>query len=334
MSRAVALMTALRIGEPAVPPVTAPPSEPALRWEAPASCPTTDEVAAAIDARVPVGSVRVHARVDEAPAGFVADVAIDSAHGSTQRRLESPSCTTVVDAIVLLAHVAAEPLPTHERIAPPPAVPLELPEPSINPTAPDVVATPDVVLPPEQPTLEYRFQRPRVRATIGASAIIGGGTLPRIDAGVLGTVGIAHRIGRAELGALYLAPMRASLGVEADARVVVDAWGLALRVCPAIPLPTTRVELSICAAATAGRLRGTSSGTALQEPGTAQQPWVRLAAGPELAIAVHPRVRLVAAVEGGGHIVRPGFVIAGLDRVWAPQRWAVHGLAGVQVRLP
>jgi hypothetical protein len=64
-----------------------------------------------------------------------------------------------------------------------------------------------------------------------------------------------------------------------------------------------------------------------------RQPWVRAAAGPDLGIVVHPRVRVTAALEAGGHIVRPGFAIAPLSRVWAPQPWAVHALVGLQVRL-
>lgn len=330
MSRAVALLAALRVAQPAASPEIPPTPQSALVWEAPAGCPTHAEVETAIATRVPPGAVRVRARVEAKPEGFDADVAIDSAHGSTQRRLASPSCTSVVDAIVLLAHVAAEPLPTHETIAPAPAPVPEIPAlPPDDPTFIEEPVAPAAPL-PETPPRE-RPTRPRPRATIGAAAIVGGGTLPTIDLGVLGTVGIATPAIRAELGALYLGPRRDD--VDADASVRIDAWGMALRVCPVIPLPTTRVELAACATATAGLLRGESSGAALQSDARARQPWVRAAVGPDLAVVVHPRVRVTAAIEAGGHLVRPGFVIAGLGRVWAPRRWAAHSLIGLQVRL-
>jgi hypothetical protein len=70
------------------------------------------------------------------------------------------------------------------------------------------------------------------------------------------------------------------------------------------------------------------------DPGRALQPFVRLAAAPELAIAVHPRVRLTGTLEVGGRLVRAGFAIAGLGRVWTPRPWAIHGGLGVEVRLP
>jgi hypothetical protein len=330
MSFALAMLFSLRAATIASPDAAAWSG--GVQWQAPASCPTQADVEARIAARVSLELVRVQATIDATADGFAAAVAIDSAHGSSTRTLASPSCDSIVDAIVLLAHVAGEPLPTYERIAPPAPVPVpEVPEPvAADPTAVTPIATAPVApatAVPERPEREPL----RVRATIGASAIVGGGTLPRIDAGVLGALGVSTRIGRAELGALYLAPQRADLAQ--DARIGVDAWGIALRICPTIPLPLDRLELSICATATAGRLRGTSSGAALASSREDAQPWVRLAGGPELAIAVHPRVRLVAAVDGGGHVVAPGFAIGGAGR-WAPRPWAVHGLAGVQMRLP
>ncbi len=304
----------------------------AVRWDAPQGCPTQAEVEARIAARVPIERVRVQARVAASGEGFAAEVAIESVHGSSTRTLASPSCESVADALVLLTHVAAESQPTYARITlPAPELAVEPPQPtdelSVRPRAAAAVGA--------QPPPPPRADRPRsrARATIGIAAIVGAGTLPRLDTGVHGSIGIAARFGRAELGALYLAPQDAAVKGH-DASVRMDAWGVVLRLCPAIPLPTRRLQLSICAAASGGSLRGTASGNDLAVTRRGGQPWVRATAGPELAIEVHRRVLLVATFEGGGHVVRPGFVIAGHGRVWAPQRWAAHGLVGMQVRLP
>lgn len=328
MLAGIALLLAFARAEPVVPP----PLDAPLVWEAPASCPSQDDVATALDAAVPHGAVRVRAKVEPSADLLVADVELVSVHGTTKRRLQSPSCTSVVDALVLLARIAAEPLPTIEHIAPPP------PEPVVPPpvAAPPLELEPAVVPPigsPAPPPVQPRRRDPRLRARIGAAAIVGGGTLPGLDAGVRGFAGLASRWVLVDVGAQYLAP-RSVDALPPDVAVRVDAWAIALRVCPVIPLPSRRLELAVCAVGSAGRLRGSASGDGLRTGSSDAVPLFGLAAAPQLAIAVHPRVRLVASLEAGGHPLRPGFRIAGQGQVWAPERWSAHGVAGLEVRLP
>lgn len=296
-----------------------------LRWEAPVGCPDHAAVASAIAARQPVDPVTVDARVTATDVGVVADLVIDSAHGSTQRRLQSPSCDSIVDAVALLVQVAADPLPTPARIAPasgPAAQQLAPPE---LPEEPALAPTPTV-----QRTRPAQ-RRPRPKARLAAMGTIGAGTLPRLDAGGRVSIGIATRRLLADVGATILAPQRAR--TPADVEVAIAAFGGVARVCPVVPLDGPRLELSVCAALTAGVLRGRSSGAAIVGPDQALQPWVRLAAAPELAVVVHPRVRVTATLEAGGHVVRSGFAVAGLGQVWTPRPWAIHGSAGIEVRL-
>jgi hypothetical protein len=310
-----------------------------VRWDAPASCPAQDEVVAAIAARVPIDAIGVQARVEERGGELVADVVIDSAHGTTKRTLQSPSCASLVDALVLLAQVAAEPsplVPAPIETPPPeepPAQPVEPPTtaPEVAPREPTIAQTSSAT-PPLAKSDAPKRRGADLRFRTAAAAIVGGGTLPGIDLGVRGLVGLATRWVHADVGALYLGPRRAP-DPAAAVHVTIDAWAVVARVCPVIPLPSRRVELSACLVATAGQLRGSSEGSGLRVPKHGTQPFVRIAIAPELAIVVHPRVRLVASVEAGGHVARPGFGIAG-DRVWAPRKWAVHGLAGLEVRLP
>jgi hypothetical protein len=328
MGLALALSSLLLLlAEPEVPEVAAPAAS--LSWSAPPECPGELDVAAVIAVRVAPGTVEIRAVVQHETDGFVAQVEIDSAQGSTRRRLQSPSCTSIVDALALLAQVAAEPLPTLERLAPPP-LPLPLDEPEPEPE-PEPVPDAELVRAPTPPTPSPR-KPANLRARMFATAIVGGGTLPGIDLGVRGGVGLTSRWVHADLGALYLGPRDAD-DVPANVRVRIDAWGLFARVCPVIPLPLRRLELSVCAVGSAGALRGSASGSALRDPADDLLPWVRLAAAPELAVVLHRRVRLVAGVEIGGHVAgRPAFTIG--RPVWRPRPWAVHGLLGVEVRLP
>ena len=315
------------------------PARGVVRWDAPASCPAQDEVVAAIGQRVPIDAIGVQARVEEQGGELVAEVVIDSAHGTTKRTLQSPSCASLVDALVLLAQVAAEPSPfvpapiAEPPTEEPPAEPIEAPTtaPAIGASAPTSAPTVTDEAPP--PPKTKRRAEPRFR--IAAAAIVGAGTLPGIDLGIRGVVGIATRWVHADVGALYLGPRR--VDVRDDVRVAIDAWGLVARVCPVIPLPLQRLELSACLVATAGQLRGAASGSGVRGGTNDTQPFVRGAIAPELAVVLHRRVRLIASVEVGGHLVRPGFKLEGRrpdPRVWAPQPWAVHGLVGIEVRLP
>lgn len=323
MVHVLAVLAALQGAPPELP--AAPPEPVSLRWHAPASCPDAAAVSSAIAARRPIDPVVVEARVSVEPEAVVADLAIDSAHGSTRRRLASPSCESIVEAVALLVQVAADPLPTPTRIAPATVVaPAIAAPPAVVPSAP--------VAPTPRSTPTPMPDRPSVRARLSAAAIVGTGTLPTIDLGGRVSIGIASRRVHADVGAVVLAPQRAP--TPADVEVRVDAFAGAARLCPVLPVGLRRVELSACGVVTAGVLRGRSRGAALADPGRASQPWVRLAAAPELAIAVHPRVRVTGTIEVGGHVVGPGFGIAGLGRVWAPRPWAIHGGLGVEVRLP
>ncbi len=326
MVHALAVIAALQGTAPEIP---AAPGDPVtLRWQAPASCPDATAVSAAIAARRPIDPVVVDARVSVEPSAVVADLAIDSAHGSTRRQLTSPSCESIVEAVALLVQVAADPLPTPARIAPPTIVapaPATLPEPD-EADAPDEIAARSPGPRPPAPT------RGPVRARLSAAAIVGTGTLPVVDVGGRLLVGIASRHVHADVGASVLAPQRAA--TPSDTEVRIDAFAAVARVCPVLPVGLRKVEISACAVLTAGVLRGRSGGAAVADPGRALQPFVRLAAAPELAIAVHPRVRLTGTLEVGGRLVRAGFAIAGLGRVWTPRPWAIHGGLGVEVRLP
>lgn len=337
----LALARSLLAEDPAAdgPPVDAATveSKVTLTWTAPASCPDASSVMQVIVARNPIEPVSAVVAVRALADGLVAEVEIVGVHGDTQRTLHSPACESIVDAVALLVQVAADPLPTPARIGIAPAhlVPPTEVEPAadeLDPSADAADPLPRGVAPPPEVTPRPR-NGPRVQAFV--AAIVGGGLLPGLDAGGRIGVGIATKRVHAAVGALAFAPRTTDGPRETTA--TFDAFGGLARVCPVFPLRSSRVELSACAVVAAGAVRGRSRGGALLESTRDVRPWVRVAAGPELGVIVHPRLRLVAGVELGGHVARSGFEIRdaeGAQPVWVPRRWAAHGIAGIEVRLP
>jgi hypothetical protein len=300
-------------------------------WEAPASCPTRDEVARAVARGVGERPVEVRATVVEADATFTASLELRSTTGTSTRTLASPACATLVDAVVLLAVVATDPVPTLESIAPRLQEETAIPQPTVAAPPveplPMIAATP--VAAPAPARTETKAPRSRIQPRIAAFAVLGGRTLPGLDVGIRGVIGVATPHVHVDLTALYLGARTLE---EDEVRTTIDAWSVGLRVCPLVPLPTTRVELPICAVAGAGQLRGRAAGEPLVASTPQSAPWVTLAAAPELAIVLHRLVRIVAGVEVGGTLVGPGFTVDTLGRVWKPSPWIARGHLGLEVR--
>jgi hypothetical protein len=305
---------------------------PVIVWDAPASCPSQDEVARAIASRVENRQLEVRASVREAEGQFVAALAIASETGTTQRSLASPSCVTLVDAVVLLAVVATDPVPTIESIAPRLRAPEVIPE-AIAPAPmaeplPMIGTAAPIEPPPVSPAKPPRSRRIQPRAA--AFAIFGGRTLPGLDVGVRGAIGVATPRVHVDATALWLGPRET---VREEVRATIDAWAVGVRVCPVVPLPTRRVELPICAVLAAGQLRGRAESERLISEQPQNVAWVTAAVAPELAVVVHRLVRIVVGVEVGGALVRPGFAVEGLaGRLWRPQPWIARGQLGLEVR--
>jgi hypothetical protein len=328
----------LGFGEPEIPPAT-PEVEPAaaaveprvvsggrVQWEAPSQCASQADVADEIGRRVDGQAFELRARVVAQGEGLVADVEITTARGLVRRTLESPRCDTIVDAVVLLVVVATDPVPTLGSITPrlrgpAPVEPVTVP--AIEAVPPVAPAARDVPAPPPK-------RERSLHARLSAAAVVGAGMLPVLDVGVRGAIGFVSPRVHADVTATYLAPREL---VRDDVSVRLDAWSLGARVCPVVPLPSSALELSICGGVAAGQLRGRASGPRLVDAAPRVQPWVGVAAGPELAIVVHPRVRLLFGAEAGGAPVRPGFGIGGLGRVWRPRPWLARGQIGLEVRL-
>jgi len=164
-------------------------------WQAPAGCPSRDEVSAEI-ARLLGGSIRI-------PRGGDIKASAVVAHGPTwslametelagrpgRRSLEAASCQDLADAAALIVALMIDPNAVAAHATP------------LRPVA---VPPPPVEAPPAtQPDPAPETKRRAVEYLVGIHATGSYGTLPSIDAGLGGGIGLQGRRWRAELRGTY-----------------------------------------------------------------------------------------------------------------------------------
>ncbi|MEM6989204.1 MAG: hypothetical protein AAF721_01865 [Myxococcota bacterium] len=288
-----------------------------LQWDAPSTCPERGYVEDATTERL--GRAPTLAEVE-------VEVTITD-HGSDGLRLKlgtvrdgqrdahtmtAHDCRALADATALVVALTVDPVAVAGRVDAPPEPEPPPAAPSVEPPAPEPPPEP----PADPPVVRRQPARveaadaapppkpaPRVvDAMLRAEGGVELGALP----GVTGGPALALAVGlprlRIELGAMYLAPRRAS---GADATVNVQLGAATARVCGR--LRTRRIEVPLCGGLEAGGMRGDGSGA----------PDARPAAGLWLAPAVSagahgwltPRLALVARAEVAVPLALPAFEI-------------------------
>lgn len=186
-----------------------------LRWDAPASCPSADEVRAKVVELMqrplgedPTHRIVVDATVTARATGFEVTLVVRTDVGASTRRFTAVRCaellmpTSVVVAIAIDPHVEGD-------------VGVVVPEPIAPLTPPIVGATVEPV--PEriasadpEPSVDRAppasSPRPRreLRALLGARAGLDAGNLPGVGAAVEASAGVRLRRARVELGVTHL----------------------------------------------------------------------------------------------------------------------------------
>jgi hypothetical protein len=197
----------------------------AFSWQAPAGCPSRDEVSAEI-ARLLGGNIRV-------PQGGEIKARAQVAHGPTwsltmetelagrpgRRSLDAASCQDLANAAALIVALMIDPNAVAAH-APPPR-PVAAP--------PSAVATPPATEPGPAPKAEPRA----VAFLVGIHAVGSYGTLPSIDAGLGGGIGLAGRRWRAELRGTYglRRDQKAWAAAPAGAYGEFNFWAVAFAGC-------------------------------------------------------------------------------------------------------
>lgn len=319
---------------------------PSVDWTAPSDCPdrdaATQAITAGLDARA---DLRVEVAVTTSDAGFTADVTIATPEGETTRRLASPQCASLVDAVALIAAAAEservsiaapEPEPEAEpdvdAVAPDPAqvAPAE--------TEPDVTASSDVVVarpPPAEPPQRRPPAPRRVALHARAFGLLGWGVTPVVDGGggVAGGISVARF--RGEAFARAMAPTRETIDVLPTASARVWAWSAGLRGCGIVwATAEERLAIAGCGGLGAGQITGSAVGTGLTDPGTIRSLWVVALLGPSAVARLTPWLSIVADVELRVPLVRPGFGVRDGQTVHRPAPAGVSGTVGLELHFP
>jgi hypothetical protein len=323
------------------PPVQRPRDVPPIAWEAPAECPSVEDVVASVHALAPgvlsdPSPARVFASVRVVEARYEVELRLHDGEDEFRRAFVGDSCEEVAEAIALVVAVLLDPVVsasnvqtrTTADVPPTPvieAVPLEPP----TPAAEDPIEDPAPSI--ESPRRPMPVRRARVRAGL---KLVGGGGYGPTNAGFgeLGaTAAVFSERWRVELGGTWT-PRRV-LRSDDEIGGRIDGWRVAARGCfvPRVGA-RDRLELPLCPGFELGQVRGRGLDE-LPVTLTASFPWIAVALGQGLwfapieRLAIGVGLQLAVPLRGGRFLIETVEV----QRI-APV--SVRGIVGIEVRLP
>ncbi|MEM9461100.1 MAG: hypothetical protein AAGF11_43450 [Myxococcota bacterium] len=342
------------------------PTEVDLEWRAPAGCPDVERMKVMLAAALGSegDSLRVAVEVTgTAGETFRAEVLLQGPWGDSARQLQSPTCETLADAVVLLAVVSVQQGESEVLVVPEPE-PESEPDP--EPGGAALEATTDRVAVREdeggsaEPAARMRVDdakastddpsasgwvpsraadaEPSTEASSTWEGLTrlairaGGGILPRSDLSAALAVGLSRRWWRAELlGAGWLPRDEP---IAADAAVRIHLVTGALRGCGQLR-PRPWLGVLPCADLEVGAMRGQGRGAGLVVGRVSWQVWVSVALTPALAFRVHPRVSVFASGSLVVPLRRPGFQLQDTTGdVYRVPRLSGRGALGVELYWP
>ena len=264
----------------------------ALSWQAPLGCPSRDELRAEI-ARLLGGEIRVSQGGDIKARAVVAhgqtwSLAIETelAGRSGLRSIEAASCQELADATALIIALMIDPN----------AVAAHATQSRPEPTAPPVQS---------DPALQ---KARRVACLVGIHAAGSYGTLPSIDAGLGGGVGLAGRRWRVELRGTY--GLRRDQRGTAPPPAPPDSYGrfnfAAAALAGCVNLGREGLSFGPCADAEVGVL--SAKGFGVSEGFPAQTLWLAMGADAYAAIPLGPHLSLPLHLDVVAPLLRPEFV--------------------------
>lgn len=313
-----------------------------LRWEAPAECPSGQEVRTQVMhllTNAPEAQARVAARVVRRGREFEAELRVDYGGATATRYLRSPRCTTLAEVVAMYAAMAIDP-----EVSP------WLPEPAEGPApvaaqdppvaAPEVVdadvrepARPPVVPPLPAPTTTVARPRERDRSG-GLEGLIGVGVgadfnlLPGAGAATELWAGLGAARWRLALQGMWL-PRRVL--AASDDRLLATLGGLGMQGCGGGQ--RGRWGLWGCGGVRAGWARARARGADVADARAVTDPWVVAAVLTQGELDLGHGVGLYAAAEGRLGLLRPGWALAGAGERARLGAWGLQGTLGVLFRL-
>ena len=284
---------------------------PALTWDAPAVCPTAEDVQARIATRVDGPPRDVRVRVSEVPDG----VRVEMSTGGADRTFVAPTCDDAATAVAVIVALAAR----AEARAPPPTT-------AARPAFP--------VAPPGDPARDRPVVSPppiagpvtRWSAAVGAAIDT---SSPHLSPGF--TVGAQARRGLGAVGvsgSAFLPQTEHAMSVPPVQTTVTLVDLLALG-CLLVPV-ATQLDAGGCLGAGVGILHGQS--------GSIDRPRSNIGARFESVLLARVELAVTSAIvlrlEGGGLAdpVRSPFRVEGLGDVYRPPAFALRLGAWVDLR--
>lgn len=283
----------------------------AVTWDVPAQCPTQDVLQAEVrrllgGAEPDLTDVRVEGRVTQSGGGFSLRLVVQTSDGSTERRLDSPTCEPLVDSAALYVAMAVDAVKTVEKTQEPPPTPaIEIPEST----------------PAETPRPRAFDLRISGGANVAAYARTGG----------LGSLTASFLRGgvRLEVGATFSGWAPIPLSPNASPAASIIAGGGDLRVCPSFR--RDEVELFGCGGVHVGAHRARA--VAVDETTVARRVSADVLIGTGVAWWPAPRFGLWLEPNMALALHRPRFVISGLEGSFTQGAVSARVTLGVVVRL-
>jgi hypothetical protein len=262
-----------------------------ISWQAPAGCPSRDDLRAEIarllggDIRVPQGGdIKARAQVSHGQTWSLA-VETELAGRPGQRSIEAASCQDLADATALIIALMIDPNAVAAHATPPKPVP----------------ATPPAET---DPALQ---RKPRaMQYLLGIHTVGSYRTLPSFDVGLGGGVGLAGRRWRVELRGTYglRRDQKAMAATPAGAYGQFNLTAAALAAC--FNLGREGLAFGACADAELGVV--SAQGVGVSESLPAQTLWSALGAGAYAAIPLGPHFRIPLHVDVLAPLRRTEFV--------------------------
>lgn len=318
-----------------------------LSWNAPADCPSEEDVRAmlaeilgTVDARE---SVSATVRVERRKTGdYAAELVVASEGHRSERTLTAAQCGALAEATALVIAVTVDPAQALDDAQPPvePVEPPTIPEPeasaAVQPrtTEEDTLAehtapaSTSARLPSERPAPRARARSRITGVHVRALGGLDYGALPSITGAIGAAVGAHGRWFRFEAIGSWAFARTAAVPSVPSASARVGLWAIAVRACG---VPAWRfVELPLCGGVEGGALEGQGTG-ATEHAARARRPWVAASLGPALAIVPIPRIAILIGTDVVVPLWRAQFVI-GDRRVHRPAPVGFRAGLGIELR--
>jgi hypothetical protein len=264
-----------------------------LSWQAPSGCPSHDELRAGIarllggDIRVPQGGdIKARAVVAHGQTWSLA-IETELAGRPGRRSIEAASCQELADATALIIALMIDP----DAVA-------------AHATQPRLVAPP----PPAQTAPAPQQERRTIQYLVGIHAAGSQGTLPSVDAGLGGGIGLAGRLWRVELRGTY--GLRRDQHAGAPPPAPPLSYGqfnfAAAALAGCLNLGREGVAFGPCADAELGVVSAKGFGVSQSLP--ANTAWLALGAGVYAAVSLGPHLSLPLHLDVLAPLRRSEFV--------------------------